>query len=94
MRLNSKLEKNLRSHIDFSSFRLFELILGCKGGCITLLAPRKPHSQNVHFNMQYQGESYWYGSMEQMLDMCVHNGYISSFRAKLLIRRYNKFKGE
>lgn len=90
MRINNRMERHLRQQIDFSVFHLLSVVPQAHGSTVILLMPRNT-AKDKYFNMKRGSESYWYCSLDQMLDACVEGGYISRVHAALLKRSYGKF---
>lgn len=81
----------LKGNIDFSAFYILDVIPQNKENAVVLLAPIIC-GEYSYFNLQYKDNSLWYGTIENMMEHCVHNRYISRLKAKILIHRYYKNK--
>lgn len=89
MKLDKKMELYLKdAHIDFTAFRIIEAFPVGRGGAVVLLAPRE-NASHSYFNLQYRSHSAYYGSLEEMLDICVENEYISRREANRIVREYS-----
>ncbi len=89
MRLNRKIAHYLKDNIDFSEFYIVEIIPQNKTDALVLLAPLKT-KEHSYFNMQYMDKSHYYISFESMVNACIKYKYISKFKGKRLIKRYQK----
>lgn len=89
MRLSKRMERYLRTDIGLSEFRLFAVLPQTKEDAVLLLVPRCAGG-NGYCNMKYRNGSRWFGSVGQMLDECVIEGYIGKLRAGLLRHEYRK----
>lgn len=56
---------------------------------VVLLAPIKK-GEFGYFNLQYMDNSLYYSNIEEMMENCIHSGYISRLRATILAYQYNK----
>lgn len=93
MKLPDKIAHYLRGNVDFDSFSILDISVQDKEDAVLLLAPRNITTDKL-FCMQYRGHSYFYSSIENMMDACVQCRYLSRAAAKRLIRRYIKSAGK
>lgn len=93
MKLPGKIARYLRGNVDFDSFFILDIAVQDKENAVLLLAPRDVTTDKF-FCMQYRGRSYFYGSIEKMMDACVKCQYLSHAAAKRLIRKYDKSTGK
>lgn len=93
MKLPGKIAHYLRGNVDFDSFFILDIAVQDKENAVLLLAPRDMTTDKF-FCMQYRGRSYFYGSIENMMDACVKCRYLSPAAAERLIRRYIKSAGK
>ncbi len=90
MRLSRKMERHLRVHIDLAVFRILSVIPQSRNSAVILLVPRN-QNEDKYFNMKCCNESYWYCTIDQMLDDCIDRGFISRIHAALLKHSCEKF---
>lgn len=93
MKLPKKIAHYLRGNVDFDSFFVLDIAVQDKEDAVLLLAP-KDITTDKFFCMQYCGHSYFYGSIENMMEACVKCQYLSPAAAKRLIRKYHKSAGK
>ncbi len=93
MKLPDKIAHYLRGNVDFDSFFILDIAVQDKEDAVLLLAPRDM-TTDTFFCMQYRGHSYFYGSIENMMDACVKCQYLSPAAAERLTRRYYKSTGK
>lgn len=93
MKLPGKIARYLRGNVDFDSFFILDIAVQDKEDAVLLLAPRDMTTDKF-FCMQYRGRSYFYNSMENMMDACVKCRYLSCASAERLIRKYDKSAGK
>lgn len=91
MHLPEIFEKNLRSHIDFATFHLLDMIVINGNKSVVFLVPREP---NGLFNIQINDESKYYGDLNGMMKYALHFKLISESYKNTLTKRYLKFKGD
>ena len=84
-------EKRLRSHIDFATFHLLDMVVTSDNKSIVFLIPREP---NGLFNIQVNDESKYYGDFNGMMEYALHFKLISESYKNTLTKRYLKFKGD
>lgn len=92
MNLPDKTAHYLRGSIDFDSFFILDIAVQDKDNAALLLAPRDI-STDKYFCMQYRGNSYFYGSVENMMEACVEYKYLSRTAANQLTKKYYKSLG-
>lgn len=83
MRLSKRIERYLRTPIDFYEFRLLAVLPQTKTDAVVLLVPRTTGA-NRYCNMKCQDGSRWFCSVDQMLDECIQKGYVGRISAALL----------
>ena len=93
MKLPKKIEHYLRGNVDFDSFFILDIAVQDKENAVLLLAPMDITTDKF-FCMQYRGHSYFYGSIEKMMDACVKCQYLHPAIAKRLMRKYYKSAGK
>lgn len=93
MKLPKKIEHYLRGNVDFDSFFVLDIAVQDKENAVLLLAPRDITTDKF-FCMQYHGHSYFYCSIENMMEACVKCQYLRPAAAKRLIRIYHKPAGK
>lgn len=93
MKLPEKIAHYLRGSVDFDSFFVLDIAVQDKGNAVLLLAPRDITTDKF-FCMQYKGDSYFYGSIENMMEACVKCQYLRPAAAERLARRYYKSTGK
>jgi len=93
LKLPDKIAHYLRGNVDFDSFFILDIAVQDKENAVLLLAPRDMTTDKF-FCMQYRGRSYFYSSIENMMDACVKCQYLSRVSAKRLIRKYDKSTGK
>lgn len=93
MKLPDKTAHYLRGNVDFDSFFILDIAVQDKKNAVLLLAPRDITTDKF-FCMQYRGHSYFYGSIENMMESCVKCRYLSRAAAKRLTRKYHKSAGK
>lgn len=89
MKLPDKIAHYLRGNVDFDSFFILDIAVQDKENAVLLLAP-KDITTDKFFCMQYRGRSYFYSSIENMMDACMNCRYLSRAAAERLIRKYYK----
>ena len=90
MKLPDSFQKHLRSHIDFSTFVLLDMIVIDDSKSVVFLVPRGDDSK--YCNIQINSDSKFYGSFDGMMDYAVHFKLISEGYKKDLIKRYESIK--
>lgn len=90
MELPIKFQKHLRSHIDFSSFILLDMVVIDDSKNAVFLVPRGDEAR--YCNLQINNDSKFYGSFDAMMDYAVHFKIISEGYKKDLIKRYESIK--
>jgi len=90
VKLPKKIAHYLRGNVDFDSFFVLDIAVQDKEDAVLLLAPRDITTDKF-FCMQYRGHSYFYGSIENMMEACVKCQYLRPAAAERLARRYLKF---
>ncbi len=93
VKLPGKIARYLRGNVDFDSFFILDIAVQNKENAVLLLALRDI-TTNKFFCMQYRGHSYFYGSIEIMMEACVQCQYLRPAATKRLIRKYDKFTGK
>lgn len=93
MKLPGKIAHYLRGNVDFDSFFILSIAVQDKENAVLLLAPRDIATDKF-FCMQYRGHSYFYSSIENMMEACVQCQYLSPAAAKRFIRKYDKSTGK
>lgn len=93
MKLPGKIARYLWGNVDFDSFFILDIAVQDTEDAVLLLAPRDVTTDKF-FCMQYKGCSYFYGSIENMMDACVKCRYLSRAAAKRLMRKYHKSAGK
>lgn len=93
MKLPGKIAHYLRGNVNFDSFFILDIAVQDKENAVLLLAP-KDMTTDKFFCMQYCGHSYFYSSIENMMEACVKCQYLSRISAKRLIRKYDKSTGK
>lgn len=93
MKLPKKIARYLRGNVDFDSFFILDIAVQDDENAVLLLAPRDITTDKF-FCMQYKGHSYFYSSIENMMEACVQCQYLSRISAKRLIRKYYKSAGK
>lgn len=93
MKLPGKIARHLRGNVDFDSFFILDIAVQDRENAVLLLAPRDMTTDKF-FCMQYKGHSYFYGSMENMMEACVKCRYLRRAATKRLIRKYYKSAGK
>ncbi len=91
MKLPDKIAHYLRGNVDFDSFFILDISVQDKDNAVLLLAPRDI-TIDKFFCIQYKGRSYFYNSVENMMESCVRCSYLSRAAAGRLTRRYYKSK--
>lgn len=91
MHLPEIFEKYLRSHINFATFHLLDMVVTSDNKSIVFLVPREP---NGLFNIQVNDESKYYGDFDRMMEYALHFKLISKNYKNTLTKRYLKFKGD
>lgn len=91
MHLPEIFEKHLRSHIDFATFHLLDMVVINGNKSVVFLVPRGP---NGLFNIQINDESKYYGDFNGMMEYALHFKLISESYKNTLTKRYLKFKGD
>lgn len=92
MKIPDQIAHYLRGNVDFDSFFILDIAVQDKDNAVLLLAPRDITTDKF-FCMQYKGRSYFYNSMENMMEACVGCRYLSRNAAKRLTRKYYKSTG-
>lgn len=88
MNITKKAAHYLReAHIDFTTFSILDIAVQNEKHAAVLLAPIN-RARDKYFCVQYMGNSYYYGSIEQMLDICVETGYLTRREADRLLTDY------
>ena len=90
MKLPKKITHYLWGNVDFDSFFILDITVQDKENAVLLLAPRDITTDKF-FCMQYRGHSYFYGSIENMMEVCVKCRYLRPAAAKRLTKKYLKF---
>lgn len=90
MELPIKFQKHLRSHIDFSSFILLDMVVIDDSKSAVFLIPR--NDETKYCNLQINNESKFYGSFDEMIKYAIHFKLISEGYKKDLIKRYETIK--
>lgn len=93
MKLPDRIAHYLRGNVDFDSFFILDIAVQDEENAVLLLAPRDMTTDKF-FCMQYRGHSYFYGSIENMMEACVKCQYFSPTTARRLTRRYYKLTGK
>ena len=93
MKLPKKIARYLRGNVDFDSFFILDIAVQDKNNAVLLLAPRDIAADKF-LCMQYKGRSYFYSSIENMMEACVKCQYLSHAAVKRLVRRYYKSTGK
>ena len=93
MKLPGKIAHYLRGNVDFDSFFVLDIAVQDKENAVLLLAPRDITTDKF-FCMQYRWHSYFYGSIENMMEACVKCRYLRPAAAERLTRRYYKSAGK
>lgn len=93
MKLPRKIARYLRGNVDFDSFFVLDIAVQDKKDAVLLLAPRDITTDKF-FCMQYHGHSYFYGSIENMMEACVKCQYLRPAAAERLTRKYHKSAGK
>ena len=93
MELPSAFQKHLRSHIDFATFILLDMVVIDDTKSIVFLAPRDK-SKHDYCSVQVNDESKFFGDFNSMMDYALHFQLISQKYAQNLIKRYNKIMEE
>ena len=93
MKLPKKIAHYLWGNVDFDSFFVLDIAVQDKEDAVLLLAPRDITTDKF-FCMQYRGHSYFYGSIENMMEACVKYQYLHPAAVKRLIKRYHKSTGK
>lgn len=93
MKLSGKIARYLRGNVDFDSFFVLDIAVQDKENAVLLLAPRDMTTDKF-FCMQYKGNSYFYGSIENMMKACVKCQYLRPTTAKWLMRKYHRSAGK
>lgn len=93
MKLPGRIAHYLRGNVDFDSFFVLDIAVQDKENAVLLLAPRDITTDKF-FCMQYRGHSYFYGSIENMMEACVKCQYLHPAAAKRLTRKYHKSAGK
>ena len=93
MKLPKKIAHYLRGNVDFDSFFVLDIAVQDKEDAVLLLAPRDITTDKF-FCIQYRGHSYFYGSIENMMEACVKCQYLRPTAAKRLTRKYHKSAGK
>lgn len=90
MELPIKFQKHLRSHVDFSSFILLDMVIIDDTKSAVFLVPR--NDETKYCNLQINNESKFYGSFDEMIEYAIHFKLISEGYKKDLIKRYETIK--
>lgn len=93
MKLPGRIAHYLRGNVDFDSFFVLDIVVRDKENAVLLLAPRDITTDKF-FCMQYRGHSYFYGSIENMMEACVKCQYLSPAAARRLAKKYRKSAGK
>ena len=93
MKLPGRIAHYLRGNVDFDSFFVLDIAVQDKENAVLLLAPRDITTDKF-FCMQYRWHSYFYGSIENMMEACVKCLYLHPAAAKRLTRKYHKSAGK
>ena len=93
MKLPGRIAHYLRGNVDFDSFFVLDIAVQDKENAVLLLGPRDITTDKF-FCMQYKGDSYFYGSIENMMEACVKCQYLSHAAAERLTRKYHKSAGK
>ena len=75
--------------VDFDTFNLLAIIPRKGKGTIFMLVP-KDYIKGKHFNLRFGGNSYWYNSIDDLLDAAREYCKISRFHRWLYRHRYFK----
>ena len=78
--------------VDFDTFFLLAVIPRKGKGTILMLVP-KDYIRGKHFNLRFGGNSFWYNSLDDLLDAAGEYCKICRFRRWLYRRRYFKLTG-
>lgn len=92
MKLPGKIAHYLQGNVDFDSFFVLDIAVQDEENPVLLLAPRDI-TIDKFFCMQCKGHSYFYGSIENMMEVCVKCQYLSPAATKRLTRKYHKSSG-
>ncbi len=93
MKMNKKLEYHLRhAHIDFTAFRIIEILPQNNEHAVVLLAPKDAAPLN-YFAYQHEDKCLYYNSIEDMLLSCVRRNYLTRRAADKIIKNFYKKKG-
>lgn len=88
MNITKKAAHYLReAHIDFTSFYILDIAVQNEKHAAVLLA-LIDRARDRYFCIQYMGNSYFYGSIEQMMNICVETEYLTRREADRLISDY------
>ena len=78
--------------VDFDTFNLLAIIPRKGKGTIFMLVP-KDYTRDKYFNLRFGGNSFWYTSIDNLLDAAGEHCKISRFRRWLYRHRYFKLTG-
>ena len=88
MKLDKKMEFYLReAHIDFTSFRVLEVVPQNEEHAVVLLVPKNT-TPTKYFCTQYRNRILYFGSTENMMVACVESNYLSQRMADKLVKEY------
>ncbi len=94
MKMDKRLEFYLRnSDIEFRREYLLEVIPQDEKEAVILTAP-KGLGEHSYFHFQYRSASFYFGTIEQMLDYCIERGYLNRRAADKLIKEYRALRGD
>ncbi len=94
MKMDKKLEYYLRnSVIEFTDNYLLEVIPQDKKEAVILTAP-KSFADYRYFSLQYNGNKFYYGTIEQMMDYCVAHGYLNRKASDKLAKECHALRGD
>lgn len=78
--------------VDFDTFNLLAIIPRKGKGTIFMLVP-KDCTRDKYFNLRFGGNSFWYNSIDDLLDAARECCKLSRFRCRLYRRGYFKMTG-
>lgn len=85
----SFINRRFYGSVDFDTFNLLAIIPRKGRGTVFMLVP-KDYIGGKHFNLRFDGNSFWYNSIDDLLDAAGEHCKISRFRRWLYRRRYFK----
>ncbi len=94
MKMDKRLEHYLRNTVvEFDRYFLLEVIPQDEENAVILTAP-KGTGQYCYFNLRYNGNSFFFGTIEQMMDYCLERGYLNRRSADKLIKESHALRGD